>query len=338
MSSIRKAGVTFYPGVTVGSALTGLAATLSAKYKLRTDLDYTIVGQAFTEDIPGTYSVPVTINDPGDYLFVIESTNEGIENLAGNVLVTNAGIDDVKVALDAAALDITSIKSQIDILDETSINNLTTTVAATQTTLDNIKLMLDDANGDTSGLNSIMDFVTEINNAVVSGGTTLSALSGYTDNLELMLEGKPYVNTDGITVDALDSKGLSDIYSLIESVNGDTSLLGGLIGDLNTTIVAAINNAHSDIITRIATVNSLVTANQAHLENSGYGLSALMTALDALKVSVDSHETDKTDILGVLNHATDGLAAIKTTIMDKLAIMDAKLDNIVVTSRSKISL
>jgi len=338
MSAIRKAGVEFYPGIGVGVNMSGLAATLTAKYRLRGVLEYTTVNALFTEDIPGTYSIPVTISAAGDYQFVIESSDIGIENLSGDVLVTNVNIDDVKTALDLAQLDITAIKTQVDTLDEASLNSITATVAETQTTLDNIKLLLDDANGDTAGLNSIMDFVTEINNALTGSETSLAVLAGYTDNLELMLEGKAYTDTEGNPVTEADSKGLSETYALIESVKGDTTVVSTLIADMQTAITATINNAHTDIITRIAAVNTIVTANQDHLESSGYGLATLKTSLDELQVSIDSHADDNTNVLDILNHATTGLAAIKTTIMDKLALMDAKLDRIVITSRSKMML
>ena len=338
MSAIRKAGVEFYPGITVGAALTGLSATLTAKYKLRSASTYTVVPSSFTEDIPGTYSVPVTLPTAGDYQFVIESSNAGIDNLSGSILVTNVNIDDVKTAIEAAQLDITSIKTQIDVLDEASLNTIASSLATAQATINNLVTLIDDANGDTSGLNSIMDYVTEINTALAAGNTSLGVLSTYTDNLELMLEGKAYTDTTGTPVLVADSHGLVEIFNLIESVNGDTSVLSTLLSDMSTVITDTVNNAHADIVTRLTGLNTVVNSNAGYLENAGYGLPALKAALTALQLTVSSHDTDKTDILAVLNNTTNGLIAIKTTIMDKLDSMDGKLDNIIVTNRSKIIL
>jgi len=409
MSSIRKAGVAFYPGVGVSPDLTGLADTISLKYKMRGNADFTDAGISFTEDNAGTYTAPLTLSTVGDYIVIIESTDDAIENLEGNVLVTAASIDDVNDAVTALQSDMTAIKTQIDVLDEAELNGIAESVKTLTSNVESVRgliqsgssrITVDDANranelkvgdiitdadgteavvtamvsdnnsvyisydagrGDfnadtTSTINyldqtdiaitgatpnavdSVMEFVESINAALNSGGDGLEAIAGYTDNLELMLEGKEYKDTEGNTVSASDSKGLAEIYSKIGENGSDViasirTIVEDIRDELRSDIYSKIDGAKSNIIDSVTAVKDVVDANKAHLENAGYGLDALKTILDDLATSGTQHDTD---IKAILADGTNGLEAIKTTIMNKLDVMDGKLDNISGATGSRI--
>ncbi len=426
MSAIRKAGVTFYPGVGVSPDLTGLADTLSLKYKKRGDSSFTSSANSFTEENTGTYTTPLTLNSTGDYIVIIESTDPRIENLEGNVLVTAASIDDVNNAVQTLQNDITSIKSQIDVLDETELNNIKEQIDELGGVLGEVKNLIDNKNPtglkingdvrseieigdiindrDDSGsgtiidiyfdgndtwvrfeghgsyddgswtpgdvievrnkpnlsgtvgapydnsldpVDSVMEFVEDINRALSTGASSLSVLSRFTDNIEYMLEGKEYIDTDGIIVSEADSKGLREIFDAIDNSGGDTTYIKGRVEDL----VININNYYSEIqneqvvikgrindvvIPGLDAVQTVVDANKAHLENSGYGLSAIKNLLDSIDSSIGNIQTDNSDVLLVLNDANNGLSAIKNSILNKLDSMDGKLDTLVAATTSRI--
>jgi prefoldin subunit 5 len=337
--SIRKAGVTFYPGVGVSPDLSGLADTLTLKYKKRGDADFTISEESFTEENPGTYTTPLNLSSVGDYIVIIESTDTRIENLEGNVLVTAASIDDVNAAVQNLQSDMTDIKAQIDALDEAELNGIKEQVQELSTHIATIEGLLD--GDDNASLNVLKSLIEDISN---SG---LDSISTFVDNVELMLEGKEYIDTEGNVVSAEDSKGLREIFDAIDSSGGDTTYIRGKIDD----VIINMNNYYDGVtdnqviikgkindvvIPGLEEVKAVVDANKAHLEDSGYGLDALKTLLDNLTLSVGNISTDNSDVLDVLNDGTNGLAAIKDSIMNKLDSMDAKLDNIATATTSRI--
>ena len=417
MGAIRKAGVEFYPGVGVSPDLTGLANTMSAKYKLHGSATYTNVSAPFVENNPGTYSVPVTISAVGDYQFIIESTDSNIENLEGNILVTAASIDDVNNAVTNLQSDIDSIKTQVDLLDEASVNNIGSQLTNVSKTVDQIKTLIDNDNygytvpsdvtleftvgelvedpsntpetavvkqsrfdsvanvtyitledetalwndGTTTmkigpqtftstfvanPLDSVMEFVQAINDSLGTGGGSLSAIAGYTDNLELMLEGKAYTDTTGNPVDATTSKGLIEIFDRIvatetdaannlTTLRGDITTLSNKVDTQTTTLTNTIESNKTTIITDLNAVYTIVNANKAFLENGTSGLTAIKNAIDTLSTDVSDSETNLT---AILNDNTNGLTAIKSAILNKLDLMDAKLDNIGGATGSRIFL
>jgi len=420
MSSIRKAGVAFYPGVGVSPDLTGLASTFALKYMKRGG-SFVDAGLTFTEDNAGTYTAPLTLTEVGDYIVIIESSDSRIENLEGNVLVTAASIDDVNNAVTALQSDMTSVKTQIDLLDEESVNSLKTDVSNIQSTLSELSTLIDSSgytglkitgdvtseleigdeinDRDDSGsgtvvsidfdgtdtwvtldnrsgswtvgdvievqskpnlsgavgapyddtvnpMDSVMEFVKAINDELEGGFGALGVLKGYTDNIELMLEGKQYKNTDGSIVIEENSYGLSEIYDAIDSSSGDTTYIRGKvdqiiqnvsnIGTDISNIVTQIDDLEALIDPKIDAIKTVVDANEATLEDAGYGLSALKDLLDTLTNSVGNIATDNSDVLAVLNDGVNGLEAVKTTIMNKLDAMDTKLDNITGATGSRI--
>lgn len=326
MSATRKAGVEFYPGVGVSPDLTGLAATLSAKYKQRGDASYTAVTGSFTEDNPGTYSIPTTITAVGDYQFIIESTDPAIENLEGNILVTAASIDDVKSAVDALQLDVTGIKATTDLLNTTELENLSEQITLVDTNLGNLTTLVDtvDAN---DGITSLRELLTDIQ----SGGVNVDSLINGQADIAAMLRGDEFL-ADGTTANPLHNNGLDEIHGKVDTLLVDVQTA---ITTAHDNIVTEMGLAKVSIETKIDAVQTVVDANKLTLEDAGYGLAALKDLLDALTTDVADSETNLTNIL---NDATNGLSAIKTAIMDKLTSMDAKLDTIGGSTRSRIYL
>jgi len=329
MSSIRKAGVEFYPGVGVSPDLTGLASTLTAKYKKRGDASYTDVSSSFVEDNPGTYSVPVTLSVVGDYQFIIESTSDDIENLEGNILVTAASIDDVKSAVDGLQSDITAIKDTTDLLNTTELENLSEQITAVDTNLGNLTSLVD-----TVDANDSITSIRELLIAIQDGGVNVDNLVNGQADVQAMLRGDEFLS-DGTTSNPLYGNGLDDIYGKVET----------LLTDVQSAITTAKDNVISEIDTfktsvegKVDAVKTVVDANKLTLEDAGYGLSALKDLLDALTTNVNNIDTSNTDVTDILNDATNGLAAIKTTIMDKLDSMDTKLDGIGGSTRARIIL
>jgi hypothetical protein len=196
--STRKAGIPFKTKLGTNADLSGQASNFTAYYINDADGTKTDIVAPFVEDAntAGLYMVETTIPTVGEYTVVIKNDTIGMGNHEHALVVTHASIDDVKDAIDNAQLDITSIKGTVEALDATEINNIAEQVTAVQSTVDNIKTLIDDEDG--SAVNSVMEFVTQINDALTSGGSSLSALSQYTDNLELMLEGKAYTDRKSV--------------------------------------------------------------------------------------------------------------------------------------------
>ena len=213
MSSIRKAGVAFYPGREFGPDLTGKADTFAIKYKIAGSADaFTEPGDAFSEMDAGTYTVPLTLPTVGDYLVVIESSEDGVESLAGNVVVAAANIDDVKLAIDNLRTVADSIAADVDGLDGDTLSSI-------EANLNALKALIDDEDGAT--VNSVMEWVEKIDAALVDGTSGLSALSGFTDDIENMMVGTEFL-ADGSTANPFydeNNPGVAKEASLVAALS-----------------------------------------------------------------------------------------------------------------------
>ena len=392
---MRKVGIPFNPGLGLNPDLTGLASTISAEYRLEGSTGaFTPITGSFTEEYAGFYSIPLTINAAGSYLIKFTSTDSRIGIHEGYVEVSLSSIDDIQAAVDAAQLDITSIKTQVDLLDEVKVNALSSDLASVAGTVNDIKTLVNDVtssvvltgdhsalvagdtvvgstsaasgtvqsatfdgtntsvvfsaqtgtytpgetftvNGGVAGtdtvvsaaanaVNSVLEFVTAIDNALANGGSSLSVLASYTDDLEAMLRGDAILPSTG-SASPFAGKGLVATFDAIGANGTAIANLDTHLGNVDTTLQNAITSAKTAIQTDIAAVKTVVDSNASVLADAGYGLSAIKTAIDGVNTALASHDTG---ILAVLNDTTNGLAAIKTAVMDKLAIMDGKLDTI----------
>ena len=299
---MRKAGIQFFPALDLDADATGLASTLSLKYKLRgVDTDYTVASGTFSEDAPGLYSIPLTLNAAGDYSVIIDSTDASIAAKAGNLIVTNATIDDVKVLVDGLIVTANGMKSQIDLLDETELN---TVKEAIDSLADNVSALNTIINSDDSGdaIVSLRELLQDISAAGSNQDGVIAAFNASNikqfDDIKAMLNGDEFLS-DGTTANPLFGKGLDVVFA--EIVASKLAVLAAIAG-----------------------VQTVVNANKALLENSNYGLSALKTALDSgFSLVMTSLDT------GFLSIGTD-LAAkateIKLMLTTRFDAVDAKLN------------
>jgi peptidoglycan hydrolase CwlO-like protein len=195
-----------------------------------------------------------------------------------------------------------------------------------------------------------MEFVSAINDALDNGGSGLEALEGYTDNLELMLEGKEYVDTTGATVAAADSHGLTEIFAAIESNGTDIETantaitdLDGDVAALRTSVEAKVDAVQAtldgmldaadagSLVSKVDAIKVVVDANKATLEDAGYGLSAIKDLIDTLDTNLDALIADWADG-GRLEVRFDdidtGLADINTAITNQTTHLDGRFDDL----------
>lgn len=402
MANIKKAGVEFLVTIDLGADQTDQADSFTVKYRNNVTGEVVdVVGDNGTATVTeltesaGTYQFPMTIPNPGDYTLLVSSTIAGFTNVASAFVVANASIDDVKAVVDDLLIKLTNVESQVNTLDEATVNNIANQVTAVQSAVNDIKQLINDSSitmaisgdetanlpvgtnitGDTSEatgtitsvsydsnndvtnvgvgsvtgtfqvdetvnngtdstagtisvvnaspVDSVLEFVQALDAALKDGATGLSALKGYTDDIENMLSGAANL-ADG-TESPFAGKGLIEIFDSIGVNKTAIDALATQLTDTQTYLENAINTARDAILTDVAAVKAVVDANKAHLEDDGYGLSALKALLDGLSESLSTHDTDIKDIL---NDATNGLEAIHNTINTRFDAVDASLATI----------
>lgn len=314
---IKKAGIEFRAAVAVDSTLTGLAGTLSGQYRLAGSTDaWTTLG-AFAEEKAGFYSTPVTIATPGVYIMSIASSDSRIEDADVYVTVTAASIDDVQTAIANAQADITAMKSQIDVLDEATVNAIASQVSDVDAKLVELKGLLSDT--DDAAVVSLRELLLDIQSAGSSRDSIISALTNFTDDLEHMIRGDEFLE-DG-SANPFYGKTGHDIYDqLVSSV----SYLDGVINDAKNAVIVDANTTRDLIVGKVDAIKAVVDANAAELGDAAHGLAALKTML----TTIDSNTAGGTQsIIDMLEDSTNGLEAIKTSIMDKLNIIEGKIDD-----------
>ena len=342
MGAIKKAGVQFYAKIDTNRDLIGAADQFSAEVIVDTDgsiltndSDNASIG-AFSEvGSTGIYRAPITLTDEGDYTISVKWTDgDATEYIAFPVEVKSADMSDLETLLNTLQGDMTAVKDQVDVLDEETLNALDAKINTINTTVDNIKLLTDNPDGT---VNSVMEFVKSINDALTTGGNSLSVLSGYTDNLELMLEGKAYTDTTGTAVAEADSKGLAEIFAEIQTNGVDITTANTAISNLSTQVSdfkksvetkvdqvqADLTQGVSDIRDDVAAVKTVVDANAAILGDAAFGNSALKDLIDNL-------DGDLTSALADVNTRFDTVdsnaTANTTTITDAIAALDSVVD------------
>lgn len=321
----------------------------------------------------GTYKSSVTIATPGDYVAFVSNYELGMGHTSYPLVVETANIDDVKSVLDAVKTEVDTIQNQVTVLDPTAMANIDSKVTTVNTTVTSIKSLIDDAQdviitlngdetatvpvgtnvtGDTStatglvtgvtydatttlttvlvnnvvgkfvvgetlnngtasttgtiqtlvndAVNNVIDFVKEISNALSTGGSSLAALKALNNDIEHMLKGDATLD-DG-TTNPLAGFGLDSIMSSVAAVKADTAAVRTLAEDAAygfSAIRTAIDNGRNSIESQIAALSDTTNAN------------SLASKIDAAKVVVDANSSALTD-------AGFGLSATKTAL-DNLA-------------------
>ena len=325
----------------------------------------------------GTYKSSVTIANAGDYVAFVSNYDLGMGHTSYPLTVEAANIDDVKSVLDVVKTEVDSIKSQVDTLDEDTVNGISAQVDAVNTTVNTIRDLIDDAQdvivtlngdetanipvdtdvtGDTSGatgvvtsvsydsdadittaalnnvtgtfvtgetlnngsastdgtiqtlvndaVNNVIDFVKEINKALTDGGSSLAALKALNDDIEHMLKGDDTL-ADG-SDNPLAGMGLDDIMTSIAAVKDDSGAIRTLAEDSAygfSAIRTAIDNGRNSIESKIDALNDTSDAN------------SLASKIDAAKAVVDANKA-------TLEDSGYGLSATKTAL-DNLAALFA---------------
>ncbi len=327
---MKKTNIPVTLGVATHSDLIELADSMTGGYRVSgTDEVFASFPEAYTEDQPGSYVTKFVFTMPGIYDIIHESTDARIGHHFSTLVVSDANIDDVKAAIDAAQLDITSIKTQVDLLDEETMNGLNAKIDIANSSLDNLTVLIDDDGND--AIVSLRELLADIS----ANGSSLDALNNSYNNVQALLTGAEYL-ADGTTANPLVDRGLSNIYDRVSDI---FSGLQVQITSAHEDSLAAMELKKTDIEDLIAGVSLICESNASVLTDSDHGNAALLTAINGLS-SNSGEGTDQ--IKALLESASDGLVAIHDTIKIKIeevkTVVDAngvKLDTLV--SRSNIS-
>jgi len=141
--SVKKAGVQFYATVDTGADMTGKANNFSIVIRNNANGD-TITGITtgnFIElsESAGTYQVPITIANVGDYTVIISNTTDSLGSITAPVVVTNASIDDINNAVDLVNTTVNNIYSEVQNLDGDSLSSIQQSISNVQVSINTIK-------------------------------------------------------------------------------------------------------------------------------------------------------------------------------------------------------
>jgi len=361
---MRKVGIPFNPGVGVDPDLTGLASTFTASYRLEgSNSAFTTVSGTFTEEYAGFYTVPVTINAPGSYLFRFESTDTRIGIHEGYVQVTNTSLDDLQTTIDNVASDLASVKTQVDLLDEATLNSLSGEIGTLQGTVDQVnKLMKDttdqyvEVTGDETAL--LVNGVTITGSTsgatgAVYGNPTYDSVADVTKVTLTNTTGTYQIGetvTDGTTtstgtITTTTTNIVNSVYEFVDQINkalldGGSSLdvlraanrdiehmLQGDAtledGSANPTAGKGLNQIFDELVAN----HSDLTALKALAEDTNVGFSALKAAIDTGITSISAQITALNDTSDPASLASK-LNAINTIVTSNSNILgDASYGN-----------
>jgi len=188
------------------------------------------------------------------------------------------------MSADIAAIDtdVTAILADTAVIGAPAGASISADIAAVDTVVDGIQTDLSNGTDGLGALKTLIDTVDTVADGIQTD------LSNGTDGLGAL---KTLIDTVDTVVDDINS----DVGTLANT--GGTATLGGMLGDMANSTVAA----------RLTTIDAVVDGIQTDLDNGTDGLGALKTLIDAVQVDVDATNTD-------LGNATDGLGALKALI------------------------
>jgi len=253
-------------------------------------------------------SIEKSIEDSTDVRIVVEGDETALIVKDGEVTGDTSGATGTvqKVDYDGTntVVIVTSVVGAFE-TDET-VNDGTTSTTGTI-----IEILV-------NAVNSVMEFVNEINSALLDGASGLSALKGYTDDVENMLLGTEFL-ADGETENPLFGANNADLKALIEA---NLTQLQSDLDTQTTTITDAVSASETVITDAIEAVKTVVDANETKLSDAGYGLEALKGLMDTLQTTV---ETGETNLTAILEDSEFGLEAIKDLLVSRFDSVDGKL-------------
>ena len=272
----------------------------------------------------GNYVHMLTINQTGYYTVNVFLPGDGVtsddENISVTALVTNATVDDVYTLVGTVDGKIDAIKSQVDLLDEATLNGLNTEITNVQTKLQDIVALISDEND--AGITSLKELLQQLSTSVAGSNSSLTAIDGYiraaTDDIENMIAGTEFLadgsanpfygNTNVDIMDALNALGVT----LQQSVD-----------DAKTAVLSKVDDAKLELAGDIAAVQAVVDANADLLESDVFGLAKLMTTLEAFKSAESNHFTTVVDALDSISQA---LSTTNGGLASKLDSIESKID------------
>ena len=302
-----------------------LPENIVIKYSIANSTNTPTVSNAVTSvKGDGAYVHMLTINQVGYYTVNVLVPGDGAtyedDNVNMTVLVTNATVDDVYTLVGTVDGKIDAIKSQVDLLDEETLNGLNTQITALQTKLNDITALIADEND--PAITSLQELLAHLSDSVGSSNSSLAAIDSYiraaTDDIENMIagtetlaDGSPnpfFGNTNVDIMDALNAIGVT---------------LQQSIDSAKTAVEAKIDVAKAALATDIAAVQAVVDANKDLLESDVFGLAKLMTTLEAFKTAETNHFTTVVSDLSALSTAISGF---NSGINAKLDTIEGKVD------------
>lgn len=327
MTGFRKAGIEFNPGYRLDPDTTGLAVgNFSGKFKKKGDAGFTAIPGSFVEENPGLYTVPTTFATAGQYLVIFENSTDGLPNIEANYVVTAADIDDVKAVVDAAQVDITAIRDTTDLLNTTEMEGLSEQISGVVTQLTNLNAEITSVDG-ADAITSIKELLIDIQN----GGANVDSLLNGQADIRAVVLGEEFL-ADGTTPNPAYGKGLDEIFDAVAS---NLTSIDGYITTAKESIEANIAAFKTSVEDKVDAVKLVVDANAQAIASNGTDIVGVKGVVDQLILDVAAVDADTDSIIATLADGTNGLAAIKTAIIDKLTIMDGKLDNIGSTTTAK---
>lgn len=259
----------------------------------------------------GTYEIMVTIPSKGFYQLAIDvAADESYEaeKITTSVQVLDATIDDVASKIDAAVVKIDDMKSQIDVLDEATVNEIKAAVDGLETKLTTLTTLINDEND--PAITSLRELLNDLASSVDSNQSLLTAIQTFvnesTDDIEKMIRGDELL-TNG-TPNPFFGKTNIDIMNTLQSMN---TFINDKLNTVQNAIENKVEDARAELVAAIADVTTIATSNQTLLNHDVNGLAAIKTKLESTSV-------DLNDGINSLTQDIQSVATQLTTINSQL--------------------
>jgi len=276
----------------------------------------------------GTYGVPVTFPNPGNYTIHITNFAVGMDNEAAPVQVVAATVDDVKTLLDDVKTEVDSVKSQVDLLDEDEVNGLSE--------------KLDSLAADMNAMHQIMkdssDVYFELNGdetGIVKEGVELTGDNSGAKGTVQYVEYDSDADVTKVTV-----QSVSGTFEADETVNDGSNSTNGTISGLQNNVINSVIEyveKIKELLNEDAGAAELLTINK-DLKHIALGDDTLEDGSDnptkgkglaQIFDEITSTHSDVTSIKDLAEDSTNGFAAIKTAVTDARSSIEGKIDALV---------
>ena len=323
-----KAGVPFPLALdTTPDRATITPESIIVKYSLANSTNVPTVSDGTTTvKGEGAYVHMATINQTGYYLVNVFLPGDGVtstdENINISVCVTNATVDDVYSLVGTVDGKIDAIKSQVDLLDETTLNGLNDQIGTVQTKLQDIVALISDEND--AGITSLKELLQQLSTSVAGSNSSLTAIQSYitaaTDDIENMIAGTEFL-ADGSANPFFGNTNID----LMEALNAMNVTLQQAIDDAQIAVIAKIDEAKAALALDMAAIKTVCDANESLLESDVFGLAKLMTTVETFKSAETTHFTTVIDALNAISSATGNT---NSAISSKLDTIETKIDTV----------